>query len=90
MAINFWLVSPHIWGCSDVPLPNGRFMAYKWWLLASYKSSDDLPSTSCSSMGFPPFLQAQNALSVLTLAGRSDIPVYLGATLLDTKSSGGG
>ena len=41
-------------------------------------------------MGFPPFLQAQNALSVLTLAGRSDIPVYLGATLLDTKSSGGG
>ena len=27
------------------PLPNGRFMAYKWGLLSTYDTWDDPPST---------------------------------------------
>ena len=36
-----------------VPLPNGLFMAYKWWLLATYKSWDDPPSCVIASQPIP-------------------------------------
>ena len=48
----------------DVPLPSGRFMAYKWGLLTSYIHWDDPPSSqvsghvTTSSWSFPVFLKA--------------------------------
>ena len=52
-----WLITMVIKSPKDrvVPLPNGFFMAYKWWLLTTYKSWDDPPS-----MGTPCFLFVAN------------------------------
>ena len=36
-----------------VPLPNGRFMAYKWGLLTTYQSWDDPPSNKVPQMENP-------------------------------------
>ena len=48
-----------------IPLPNGRFMAYKWGLLTTYESWDDPPSSRLSSSPWPWFWRVEKCAATV-------------------------
>ena len=53
------------------PLPNGLSMACKWWLLTTYKSWDDPPSSSPLAIWFSSSVGVETAQPIFTANSES-------------------